>query len=241
MAPKKSSSGSGTTIDIPLMGGSSVPTTDLAKIEADPNVSPVLSKAQELLTFAQSLQVTDERTAQQAVEVLSAAKQAKNSMESARKMFTGPLDRHVKSINAWFKSKLAPVTEADTLVRKKLGDYQAEQERVLREEQERRRKEQEEAYRKQLADAKKNKTEPAPLPVVAEDTTPRAATFSTHGMARTRSLGWTYEVLDITKVPAEFKVEIVNEELVKEAIEAGARGKDIDGLNIYERTTLAVY
>src|SRR5690348_2689869 len=199
MSPKKSNSNGGTIIDIPLMSDSSVPTTDLAKIEADPNVSPVISKAQELLTFAQSLQVTDERTAQQAVEVLSAAKQAKNSMESARKMFTGPLDRHVKSINAWFKSKLAPVTEADAITRRKLGEYQAEQERILREDQERRRKEQEEAYRRQLAEAKKNKTEPAPMPIPVEDTQPRAATFSTHGMARTKSLGWTYEVVDMSK------------------------------------------
>lgn len=234
--PRKSNS---TTIDIPLMADSSLPTTDLAKIEADPQVSPVLSKANELLAFAQNLQVTDERTAQQAVEVLSAAKQAKNQMESVRKTFVGPLDRHVKSLNAWFKSKLAPVTEADEITRKKLGTYQAEQERILREEQERKRKAEEEKYRQQLAEAKKNKTEPAPMPIPVEDTQPRAATFSTHGMARTRSLGWTFEVVDITKVPSELRMEIVNDELVKEAIAAGAR--EIDGLRIYERTTLAVY
>src|SRR5690242_4475225 len=38
MSPKKSNSNGGTIIDIPLMSDSSVPTTDLAKIEADPNV-----------------------------------------------------------------------------------------------------------------------------------------------------------------------------------------------------------
>lgn len=231
-----------TTIDIPLAGESPLPATataDLATIEADPKVAPIVTKAHELLEFAKNLQVTNQHTAQQAVEVLAAAKRAKTTMETARKMFVGPLDKHVKSINGWFKSKLAPVTEADAITRKKLGEYQAQQEKIAPEEAERQRKEQEEAYRKQLAEAKERGESPAPVAIIEEESSPRAATFSTHGMAKTRSLGWTYEVTSLEQLDPAFKMEVPNDSLIKEAIEAGAR--EIPGLRIFEKTTIAVY
>lgn len=243
MATKKSAANgsTATTINIPLSDTTpQVDTTELSTLESHPQVAPVVSKAHELLTFAQNLQVTDEQSAAQAVEVLAAAKQAKNGMENARKMFVGPLDRHVKALNAWFKNKLSPVTEADAITRKKLGAYQDEKDRIAREEAERRQKEQAEAYRKQLADAKKHKAEPPPPPpVVQEEPAPSIANFSTHGMAKRRSLGWTFEIVDFSKVPDEWKKSVINEELVKEAIAAGAR--EIDGLKIYEKFTVAVY
>lgn len=238
MSPHKKSTA--TEIAIPLSNTTpQAEATELATLASHPQVAPVVSKAHELLIFAQNLQVTDEKTAAQAVEVLAAAKQAKRGMEDARKMFVGPLDRHVKAINAWFKDKLSPVTEADEVTRKKLGAYQDEKDRIVREEADRRRKEQEEAYRKQLAEAKKNKVEPPPVIIPVEEPKQNITTFSTHGMAKRRSLGWTFEIVDLSKVPDEWKKLVLDEGLVKEAIDAGAR--EIDGLKIYERFTMAVY
>lgn len=181
------------------------------------------------------LVVADDLGMKQATDLLGWIAGAKKSLEEKRKMFTGPLNDHVKRINEFFKQRSAPLDNADSMLRGKVLAYRQEQSRIRREEEERLRKLAEKAQKQaeKLA-VKEGVTAPPPPPIPYIQ--PQAKTVEGGFGAVSAKLVWEFQIIDETKVPREFLM--VNEKAIRAAVKAGTR--NITGVKIFQTETLAV-
>ncbi len=233
-----------TTIDVPLAAGSKPEKQpdELALIDAHPQVAPVLEKAPEALQAAKDLIVSDEKTASEANELIVYAKNSTKAVEATRKFFVGPLNDHIRAINAKFKRVTSVLDEINKTATLKLKPYQEEKAQLAREEARTRQEAQQAQYLASLKEAKENNIEVGiERPKIEDDSSHHTVTFSSHGMTSLRHLGWEYEVLDFDKVPPEFKKLVLDDEIIHAAIDGGARDEEIPGLKIVERTTLVTH
>lgn len=187
-----------------------------------------------LLAQAERAVVRDDDSAGRMTDLLKVVKVKKAKSEGGRKALVKPLNDHVKWINQQFKDAQAPLTQADTIGRQKLGNYQREVEYQRREEAERLRRE-EESRRLAEAEAAEqagdtDKVDQALDEAVHIPDAPRAApTRGNFGSSSTRKT-WKYRLVDVTKVPVQFL------QLDDQAIRAEIRGgvRTIPGLEIFE-------
>jgi len=163
-----------------------------------------------------------------ATPVLQMINALKKKMEARRTDLVKPLNDHVKKINAAAKGAMAPIVEAEAILKRRVLDWQstirqieAEELRKRQAEEERRRKIQE-SHAAKGHEVKPSITPvPAPIPLAAQST------------AKTRKQ-WKYEVVDIRCVPAEYLQ--VDHNAVMEAIRAGMRV--ISGVRIFDEDIL---
>jgi hypothetical protein len=99
--------------------------SDLATIDQEA-VAEVTQEVSAVVQRAQAIEVNTPEQAHAATEFLSEIATAKRKGETARKFLVEPLNKHVKAINARFKSAAAPLDEADELVRGKVIAFQRE-------------------------------------------------------------------------------------------------------------------
>jgi len=163
--------------------------------------------------------------------------------EDARTALVGPLNAHVKFINGGFKTATEPMEKAKQVGRGKLASYLQEQERIRVEaEREARRAAEAEALRVAAEREKEGDQAGADQALEAGVAVERAVVVApapvrgTFGGSAGLRKTWTYETVDLTKVPREYLM--LDERKVKDAIAAGVR--TIDGLTILQKSGLNV-
>ncbi len=186
---------------------------------------------------AESVVVNSGEGMNEASDILSWVAKAKKQVEDKRKFLVKPLNDHVKAINEMFKGYMAPLEQADAMLRKKVLTYRQEQERIRRAEEERLRKEAE-AERKRLEKQAKKEgvAPPPPPPPVAPTMQEQAKTVHSDMGAVSAKMVWDFEIVDEDKVPRNFM--IVNEKAIRAAVKAGVR--NIPGVKVYQKEELAV-
>ena len=167
---------------------------------------------------ADAIQVTTTEQEEDAYLALTQIKQAIKTIESKRKEITKPLNASLKATNAMFKTLSAPFVKADRIVRDKVMDFRQVQEEKAQKELERREK-------IQAAHAAKGHE-------THEITEPKAEVSK----ATTVAKRWTFEVVDICKVPTDYLE--VNSVAVNKAIREDIR--EIAGLDIFQVEGLRV-
>ena len=186
---------------------------------------------------AEGVTVSSEKGMEEATDILSWVSKAKKQVEDKRKFLVKPLNDHVKAINEMFKGYMAPLEQADAMLRKKVIIYRQEQERIRREEEDRLRKEAEAERKRMEKQAKKEGVAPPPPPPPVAPSMPEQAktTYSGMGSVSTKMV-WDFEIVDENKVPRNFM--IANEKAIRAAVKAGVR--NIPGVKVFQKEELAV-
>lgn len=205
-------------------------------------LAPYEDAIAQMLAEADSITITDEASAEKAVEIASRAKKAAKNLEAARKAFVADPNNYVKEVNGltkYYAEKLAAVERG---IGAKHAVYQraveAERRRLeeeARKEAERLRKAAEEEARKAAEEAKANGEEP-PAPPQVEITTPAVpktdnVVRSQAGTAHVRQ-DWKFEIKNAAAVPREYLM--VDERAIREAVKNGVR--EIPGVRVYQES-----
>lgn len=123
-------------------------TTALMPADVDARAAQVEREVAAAKAQAEAIEVVDQAGADNAGELLREIARRGKAAEKERVELTKPLLETKKRIDQKFKDAMAPFAAADEIVRKKLGAWQAEQERIRREEEERLERERQERERK---------------------------------------------------------------------------------------------
>ncbi len=191
-----------------------------------------------LVDTARDLVIIDEEGAESANELLVFIVNAKRKLEEQRTFLVKPLNNHVKDINTKFKEWVAPLEEADKLVRRNMLGFQKMQEALRAEAQrleDEAKKLEDEANAGEfeaadrLEEIEERQQEISDLPVV-----PRSIK-GTSGSTSLRKT-WTFEVIDDKLLPATYLM--VDEGAISLAVREGVR--DIPGVRIFQQESLAV-
>ncbi len=186
-----------------------------------------------------------------AVDLVARIRRTLREAEAKRTSIVKPHNDHVKVVNDAFKRALTPFVEADGALSRRVIEYDRKQKRLADEAAAR-------AERERLESAARlreaEQAEAAQRPVLAEQLLTDAVeheerasaaqaqavlparTVHTEAGTTSTTKRWTYDVVNLAEVPAEY-LEI-KAGAVREAINAGARA--IPGLRIYQAENLAV-
>lgn len=159
---------------------------------------------------------------EQFAESLEAAKEKKRQAEAER-----------KAVDAEIKRFTTPLSKAESVVKRMMSDYQAEQERKRREETERRRREEEE---RRLTEAEETGDERVlDYPVAPE--APAAEKPKASGTYAVQV--WKYEILDKRKINPGYLVP--NERLIGQVVRSEKENAAAilgDGVRVYSETEI---
>ena len=217
------------------MTGQIVQETALIQVrpDADPRVLALYQEGTKLRDYARARVIASDDDVKTATDDLSVIAGLKKAIEIKRKEYTGPINEHLKSVNAAFGTFTDPLNEADTVNRQKVLAYRAELERQRRE-QDRINQLRAEAARAEM-ELKGELTEPVGLVQVAEEAPARYRTETgTLGAVKT----WEIEVVDFAALPDQYKVaDMVKIRKVFQAGVAipGVRGWQKEGLRVTAR------
>lgn len=202
--------------------------------DADPRVLGLYHEGVKLRDYALARIVTSDDDVKLATDDLSVIAGVKKAIEGTRKEYTGPINEHLKAVNAAFVSFTQPLEEANKVNRDKVLAYRVEQER-RRLEQERINRLREEAARAEM-ELKGELSEPVGLVQVAEEAPARYRTDAgTLGTVKT----WHFEVTDFAALPDQYKLS--NDSMIRKVVQAGAsipgvRAWQEEGLRVTPRT-----
>lgn len=221
------------------MNTGEAPTTDVVKINPQGEFAylALQTEAQKLKAWALSFVVNNPDTVKAATQDLVLTANLKKAIESLRKEYVDPLNSHVKAINATFKPLTDVISEADTILRGKIGIYNTEQQRIQaeRENVERLRREAEEAAAKLAQEIGETPPSPValatPLPISQEQ---RRVDTELGGMNTRKVPKW--ELVDFAQVPNKYK--ILNEVMVGKLVRAGEQ--DIPGIRIWQDDEIVI-
>jgi len=173
-----------------------------------------------LVKEADSYKIDSVEAVDEASMFLKKVRDTERSIEAKRLEFTAPLNQSMRAINATFKKLKEPLEQARKLLTNRVLTWKiAERERL----------EKEEARRRKIQEAHEAKGHEVKAPVVLDRPDNKI------GNTQTRKV-WTFEVVDFTKVPNEYKE--LNTVKVNSVIRAGVR--DIKGLRIYQEEKLSI-
>ncbi len=164
-------------------------------------------------------------------------------IEAARVRITQPMNQALRAVNEQAREQDAPLLTAETKIKRGMGEYTAEQDRLRREEQrkadERARKEQGALQAKAATAAAKGKTERAPelqhaastvvAPVIQREP-PKVA-----GIVMREA--WKFEVTDPALVPREYLS--VDEKKIRAVVQALKGDAKIPGVRVYSEQQVA--
>lgn len=109
--------------------------TTLVPVDIDARTAEVERQVEEARAQAEAIQVRNPEEADLAAAALRQIAQREKAAEAERVALVKPLNDHVKDINRKFKDAAAPYTEIKTVIKGKVGTYQAEQDRIRQEEE----------------------------------------------------------------------------------------------------------
>jgi len=154
----------------------------------------------------------------------------KKAIEEKRKEYVGPINDHLGAVNEAFKAFVEPLLLAETITRRKILDYRAEQE-AMRQEQERINRLRIEAAEAEMK-LKGEITESVGLVETAPVQPDRYRTeMATLGKATIRK----FEVVDFSILPDEYKLPDMVK--IRKVVTAGAT---IPGVRTWKEETLRV-
>ena len=175
----------------------------------------------------------------------------KKSVESQKREQTFELKAQLKEIEGRFKPALDFIAEADAITREKINNYlNAERERLEALALQQKKIQEEEALKRcqQMEELKKDadKYDIATRDAIIQsieaqqfkeiENSAVSTKVNLSSASSTVRNVWTFEVEDISKVPAEFLE--VNTKAINESIRAGVR--DISGLKIYQKSIVSI-
>ena len=198
--------------------------------DTDSKVTALYQEGAKLQQRAESRVIQSDGDVESATSDLSLVAKLKKAIEEKRKEYIAPLNEHLKDVNNAFKSFAEPLNQADTILRRKVLDYRAEQDRI-RQEQERINKLREEAAQAEI-ELKGETTEPIDLVVVAP--APRAS-YQTESGTLGRAKVWKFEVEDMSLLPDEYKEP--NMPKIRKVVTAGVA---IPGVRAWQEESLRV-
>jgi hypothetical protein len=236
-------------VDAAAISGSA---SDVAVLDGDPIVTELRAKGSLAVGLARDLVVNSPESKTEGLELVARARKAVRTAETRRTALVKPHNDHVKAINAVFRTVTQPFSDADSIVSKKVLDFDREERRRAAEAAaaaERQRLESEALLREaEKAEAAGNAPVAEQLleKAIAEETGAAAAQSEARIMPRSmatadgsvgiRNKPWTYRVVDESQVPREYLA--IDSAKVREAIRGGVR--EISGLEIYQEEGLAV-
>jgi hypothetical protein len=183
-------------------------------IEVRTAESTILTIADE----ARALDIVDDTTNAVALDLLSQVRATVKTLDAARKRYVGPLNDHVKLINADFARMSAPAEEADKILARKTSDYRAQTVAAARAEQDRLRAEAEKAQAEAIEEAAVWGTAPTIVPVPVVEA-PAKTLVTAAGSTTTFRNTPHFEIIDPNQVPLEYYS--IDEKKVGAAVRSG--------------------
>ena len=185
-----------------------------------------------------NLKIDSKESMQFASNVLGEVKVRINRLDELKKELTKPFADAVRGANNWFKSQQEPFKTMEMKIKTEMTVYVEAEERKAAKmwaEAEEERKRLEVEREKKVKEAEKaGEPEPEPLPEVIPEEVKKISVQTVHGKVITKKI-WTYDVVDIEKVPREFltfdRAKITN------AVRSGER--EIPGVKIYQKTSIS--
>lgn len=218
------------------------PSPALVLPEATAEIATVANNTSTLVALAEHLIVASPQEMACGTDLLAQIKALLKRSDGARDVLVRPLNAHVKMINAQFRAVTEPLAGAERIIKAKMLAYSAEQERAARAQAERLHREAQEralAEIVSLDEAGESVAAEVALSFAAaaapEVARPEPITTAAGASATVRKI-WDFEPVDLRLVPVEFLA--LDEARVRAAVRAGTR--DIPGIRIYQRDTLAV-
>ena len=198
---------------------SATPTVIANDIEAAKhNLMQFRSAVNAMQAEATALEVRDAETEEKGAEMTAQTKKLKKAIEAKQEDIIGEASKFVRLVQAFTLPFRKDLEAIEAQVKRKLGDYGFLKEQA--------RRIAEEAARKAA------NVEPVqlPTPVIPKQSAPvRTESGTTSYVSQ-----WTYEVEDVSKIPARYLLsDPTNKAAVNESIRAGVR--EIPGLKIFER------
>lgn len=214
----------------------------------------------ELVAAAKQVIIMTRVDMSQAVDLVAAIKKRQREAEDARTRITKPINEALREVNGRFKSMVAPLDEAESVLKGKMLTFQKAEEAKAREEAQRLQKQQDEADRLAREEAQRKRDEEAkqatddetfdraelppavvnaPLPVPERtiiEPAIRKTTFGQSGAAFTAKEVWKFELVDLAQVPVEFT--LLDSSKVNQAIRAGIR--EIPGIRVFKESVASV-
>jgi len=210
------------------------PTSVTVKIapNQDVAIARYVEQAEGLLGYAQDRNIRTADDVQSATEDLNLIANLKKAMDEKKAEYLGPLNTHVKEVNATFKLLMEPILEADRLTRDKVMEWRADEKRKAEEAEEINRLRLE-ADRKEAAANDGVISESAPPIEVPATPARRVETaVGTAGIQKVRK----WEVVSFADLPDDYKVADAGR--ITKQVKAGIGA--IPGLRIYEEEVLTV-
>jgi hypothetical protein len=209
---------------------------------------PLVANVKAFVAPAKTMAVTDNVSANFAIETGKTIKEYQKKIEDLRKALVGPYNTKVKEINDYAKLIAKPLDEVETHLKKQLSAF-ADAQRKIREEEQRKLDAQREAAKKKmeeeiaaatsgvddslekLALAARTASEHKPILAEIKSQEKEIEATAIKGVRVT----WKSEITNEALVPREYL--IVDQKKINAAIAAGAR--DIPGVRIFEETSIA--
>jgi hypothetical protein len=209
-------------------------TLDIAPYRNDEEVQAAESQVRTIADAARELQITDEETNAQALDLLSQARKGVKRIDALKKRWLDPLNKQVKLIRADFDALAAPAKEADGILATKTSAYRIKVNEAARKEQERLRLLAEKRQERAAQRAEEKGVEPPPVIPIAPTVAPPAKSVQTEGGARITYRKQThFEVTDPAQVPDAYKT--IDEKKIGAAVRAGIASAEnpIPGVRIW--------
>lgn len=202
--------------------------------EARTSIEQYRAAILEMEKQASAYEVTNEETAQQAVDMTKETKDLYNKVENQRKQFVAEPNKFVKSINAFAKSFTEKLLGIERMLKKKIGDYQYRQEFQRREEEKRAREEAEKLQKQIDQEAKEKGVESVTVaaPVLLKKK-PVVRSESASASIRTK---WKAEVLNPDEIERQFCSPDMKK--IQAAVDGGLR--EIKGCRVFEDVITAI-
>jgi prophage DNA circulation protein len=213
-----------------------------ANLSHDAEVVAIAPQVKQMTEYAE-VRITTPAEFTQAGAWLKTIKGLLNKIETARTRITQPMNQALRAVNEQAREQSAPLLTAETKLKRSMGAYTTEQDRLRREEQrkadEAARKQQEQLQAKAVAAAAKGKIERAEqlahqaasvvAPVIQREA-PKVAGITTREV-------WKFEVTDPSLVPREYLS--VDETKIRRVVQALKGDMQIPGVRIYSDTQIA--
>jgi hypothetical protein len=160
-------------------------------------------QAAAVVVAARALQIVDEATNAQGLEMLAQARKQTKTIDALRRKFVDPLNKHIKDINAFFKEGAAPLEEADRILTKKTRDWRAKVDEANRAAEAKLKAQAEAQHARDVAKAEAKGQEPPPCMPIVPTVAPPAKTVATETGTVTFVERWSFEITDAALVPRE--------------------------------------
>jgi hypothetical protein len=174
--------------------------------------------------------ITDEETAIKVQDLIRMAKTALRSAETARTEEKAPHLANTRIVDATFKGRTDPLTNALTIVERRYTDFLKAKAAAAAE-----------ALKQEALRAETDETA-AKIEKKADDKTALSQTRSELGTVGSLAKRWTFEVTDRSKIPLAVLAEYLDDEAIRLAVGRFMRngGRELPGVRFYQEESARV-